>query len=198
MGPALSPPSRKPTAPRKIYTKTGDAGRTGLFGAPRVPKSHPRIEAYGEADELNAVLGVARAHADDPELARILARLQEMLFVLGADLASPKPHPRTPRIAEADTRTLEQWIDAFDAEIPPLDRFILPGGSVLAAWLHLGRTVCRRMERRLVAFAARETVNPALIPFTNRLSDLLFTMARVANKRAKTSDIAWVPEAGKP
>ena len=181
-------------ARHKIYTKTGDAGDTGLFGAGRVSKAHPRIEAYGEADELSAVLGVARSVSRDKGLTAMLARLQDLLFVVGADLASPKPHPKTPRIRAEDTKLLEDWIDRLDEELPPLRRFVLPGGTELAAWFHLGRTVCRRAERSLIALAAKEPVDPEVIRFMNRLSDLLFTMARAANRRAKKPEIEWIPE----
>ncbi len=177
----------------KIYTKTGDAGQTGLFGAGRVSKAHPRIGAYGEVDELNSVLGLARAVSKDKELTRMLSQIQELLFVAGADLASPTSHPMTPRITARDTLLFERWIDKLDQELAPLRHFILPGGTSLAAWLHLGRTVCRRAERALVAFAEKEKVDSELTRFMNRLSDLLFTMARAANIRAQKPEIAWKP-----
>ncbi len=184
-----APPNR-----HKIYTKTGDAGTTGLFGAGRVSKAHPRIDAYGESDELSAILGLARSVSRDRELTAMLARIQDLLFVVGADLASPKPHPKTPRIREADTKLLESWIDRLDTELPPLRRFILPGGTELAAWFHLGRTACRRAERSLIALAEKDRVDPEVVRFMNRLSDLLFTMARAANRRAKRPEIEWIPE----
>lgn len=192
----IAPLLRKPATPsrHRIYTKTGDTGQTGLFGAGRVSKAHPRIDAYGEADELSAILGLARSASRDRQMTSILATLQDLLFVVGAILAAPKPHPRTPKIGPEDTKRLEDWIDLFDEELPPLRRFVLPGGTALAAWLHLGRTACRRAERSLISLHEKDAVDPEVVRFMNRLSDLLFTMARAANHRAKKPEIEWVPE----
>ena len=193
-GPAL------PDRPR-IYTRTGDAGQTGLLGPRRVSKDDPRVEAYGSVDELNAWLGWARAGceghpAPQQELEPILARLQELLFVAGAELATDPAAggaDRLPRISRQDVEQLERWIDAAEAALAPLRHFILPGGSTVAAALHVARTVARRAERRVVALAARETLRPELLAFFNRLSDLLFVMARRANALAGRADVLWDP-----
>lgn len=186
----------------KIYTKTGDAGQTGLFAGGRVSKDHARINAYGTVDELNAFLGVARtecAEAADiqanlPTLAPLLATLQNELFDLGAELASPNPaETRVPRVGEAQVAALEQAIDTYDAELPPLKTFILPGGTRTAAALHVARTVCRRAERAVVHLAnlPDEHVSPLAIAYLNRLSDLLFVLARAANAAAGRDDVQW-------
>ncbi len=185
--------------PMKIYTKTGDQGETGLFGAGRVGKNHPRIEAYGNVDEANAVLGWARTGLlDHPELAeldRIILRVQGELFVVGADLATPDvDKPSVPRIAAQHITQLEKDLDALDADLPALRHFIMPGGSEGAARLQVARTVTRRAERFTVELAARETINPLTIQYLNRLSDLLFVMARWANWRLEIEDPIWVPE----
>jgi cob(I)alamin adenosyltransferase len=178
----------------KIYTRTGDDGRTGLLGSGRLSKDEARIEAYGTIDELNAVLGVARASSLDSAADALVARLQDELFVVGAALADPDPEGRfhaavTPEYANR----LEGLIDALEAEVTPLAQFILPGGSPAAAQLHLARTVCRRAERRVVALQRKpgELVPPALIVYLNRLSDLLFVLARVVNHRGGVADVPW-------
>lgn len=178
----------------KIYTKTGDDGRTGLLGPGRLSKADARIEAYGTVDELNAVLGVARAAGLDDAADAVVARLQDDLFAVGAALADPDPEGRfhaavTPEYAAR----LEGLIDALEAEVPPLAQFILPGGSPAAAQLHLARTVCRRAERRIVALQGQpgELVPPPLIVYLNRLSDLLFVLARVVNQRGGVADVPW-------
>jgi cob(I)alamin adenosyltransferase len=176
----------------KIYTKTGDAGETGLFGGPRVRKDHPRIEAYGTVDELNAVLGVARTHGPPPELDALLTTIQNQLFDLGAELASPEPQKfNIAGVGPQQIAALEQAIDRHEADLEPLRQFILPGGSPLAASLHLARTVCRRAERRLLTLAAAETISPNTVVYLNRLSDLLFVLARWSNRRAGIADIPW-------
>ncbi len=180
----------------KIYTKVGDDGTTGLFGAARVRKDHPRVAAYGEVDELNAVLGLARAQEADPELAAMLERLQNELFTLGAELATPDPAhaPKSvPRLAGEDVSRLEGEIDRFDAQLEPLTAFILPAGSRLSATLQLARTVCRRAERAVVTLAALEPVPRVAVVYLNRLSDHLFTLARVANHRAQVPETKWEP-----
>jgi len=183
----------------KIYTKTGDAGETGLFGGPRVRKSAARVEAYGDVDELNAAVGAARAVAEDPEIDAELARVQAELFCVGADLATPrdaKARAVVPPVEPAWTERLERAIDAWEAELPPLTRFVLPGGSRCAAALHLARTVCRRAERRAVALAAESEVSPAVLAYLNRLSDALFVAARIANRRARRDEPLWDPSRG--
>ena len=178
----------------KIYTKTGDEGITGLLGNRRVPKDDLRIEAYGTVDELNAVLGLARAQGLDPAADGLAAQLQDELFAVGSALADPDPKGKYHHAIRAEHATrLEGIIDALEAELPPLTNFILPGGSLAAAQLHLARTVCRRAERLVVRLARQPgaDVPTALIVYLNRLSDLLFVMARVVNHRARVSDIPW-------
>lgn len=176
----------------KIYTKTGDQGETGLFGGPRVRKDHPRIEAYGTVDELNALLGVVRSESPPEEIDALLAEIQNSLFDLGAELASPDPaRMGTSNIGPEQIARLEKAIDRCEAGLPPLKTFILPGGARPAAWLHLARTVCRRAERRLISLAQGETVSGHLIVYLNRLSDLLFILAREANQQAGRTDVPW-------
>ena len=184
----------------KIYTNTGDSGETGLFGGTRVSKADPRVAAYGDVDELNACLGFARAAlaaADDGELAGMLERIQRDLFALGARLADPG-HKIADRVTKAavtpdDITRLEGWIDALESALPPLRRFILAGGSPPGAALHLARTICRRAERGMVALlgADKDAFESDLLIYVNRLSDLLFVMARRANLRAGTPEIEW-------
>jgi cob(I)alamin adenosyltransferase len=177
----------------KIYTKTGDTGETSLFGGPRVRKSDARVEAFGDVDELNAAVGAARALVEDPEIDAQLAAVQEELFCVGAELATPrdaKARAALPPVDGAWAERLERKIDAWDAELPKLDRFVLPGGMRTAAALHLARTVCRRAERRVVALGTAE-VAPAVLAYLNRLSDFLFVAARVANARARREEPLW-------
>ncbi len=178
----------------KIYTRTGDTGETGLFDGTRVPKSDARVDAYGEVDELNAVLGVVRGTGVDVDIDDVLVRLQRDLFALGARLADPARRiaERVTKagLAAEDVTRLETWIDRFEEELPPLRHFILPGGSTAGATLHLARTVCRRAERRIVSLG-RDAVEPVLVTYVNRLSDLLFVLARVVNKRAGAVETAW-------
>ena len=177
----------------KIYTRTGDDGSTGLLGPGRVPKSAPRIEAYGSVDELNAVLGTVRVLDHDRWLDADLTLIQASLFTLGASLAAVAEGARKglDRLGPADIAQLEQWIDRLDATLPALTTFILPGGTPLAVQLHLARTVCRRAERRVVALPAQEAVDPDSVRYLNRLADLLFVMARAANHRAGVADTPW-------
>lgn len=175
----------------KIYTKTGDAGTTGLWGGRRVDKDAPRVHAYGTVDECNAVIGVARACGSDPELDQLLAGIQNMLFVVGADLTAIEDSPNIPRIKAADVAALEQIIDQLEGALDPLRQFILPGGGLAAAHLHLARTICRRAERAAVALARDEPVSPEVLVYLNRLSDCLFVLARSANARSAIADIAW-------
>ena len=179
----------------KIYTRTGDTGETGLLGGARVRKDVPRIEAYGTVDELNAVLGVARAEGVSRDVDAILATLQHQLFVVGAELAAPTS--RSGPAAPIDARhisDLEATIDRLEEGLPQLKQFILPGGSRAAAQLHLARCVCRRAERRTVGLAPNEKVSPDIIRYLNRVGDLLFVLARWANHQANIPDTAWDKE----
>jgi cob(I)alamin adenosyltransferase len=178
----------------KIYTKTGDSGETSLFGNTRVSKADARVDAYGDVDELNACLGAARAAGVGGDLAASLDAIQQDLLALGARLADPAEriaHGVTKvDITAATIERLEQLIDRLDAETPPLRRFILPGGSPGGASLHVARTVCRRAERRVVALGPA-AVDPMVIVYLNRLSDLLFVMARAVNHRAGVPEVEW-------
>jgi cob(I)alamin adenosyltransferase len=181
----------------KIYTKTGDHGETGLFDGSRVSKHSPRVEAYGEVDELNAVLGMALAFIrEDEELRACLLEIQRDLFILGAHLADPGARVEAKRgekahlSADRVTR-LEQWIDQFEAHVSPLRQFILPGGSKGGATLHLARTVCRRAERRVVELSQQVEIPPLVIIYLNRLSDFLFMAARLENQRRDRPEIPW-------
>lgn len=178
----------------KVYTRGGDGGETALFGGRRVRKDVVRVEAYGAVDELNALLGVVRAKLGDGELGGWLVTIQSALFDLGSSLATPEPKAGAAQLAPGDDEIaeLERWIDQLDGELEPLKTFILPGGDPAAADLHLARTVCRRAERRVVTLAAQEQVDPGVVGYLNRLSDLLFTMARAANRRAGVAESSWV------
>jgi cob(I)alamin adenosyltransferase len=183
----------------KIYTKTGDGGTTGLAVGPRRSKADLRIESFGAVDEANAALGLAMLHAGDHlQLAEMLTRIQNDLFDLGADLATPdsgeKPEWEPLRIVEAQVERLEREIDLLNAELSPLNSFILPGGSALSAHLHLARTITRRSERLMVALKEKdgEIVSAAALKYVNRLSDFLFVAARYANDKGK-ADVLWVP-----
>lgn len=167
----------------KVYTKTGDEGLTSLISGVRVSKSSPRVEAYGDVDELNAVLGITSIHVQDQELGAILIEVQNDLFIIGADLASP-PYVDAPRITLKRVEELESLIDKLLEELEPLKEFILPGGSEGGAYLHFSRTVSRRAERKIVSLMKEEEVNHNTLIYANRLSDLLFVMARIENKRA--------------
>jgi cob(I)alamin adenosyltransferase len=177
----------------KLYTRTGDAGETSLFDGTRVGKHDPRVDAYGEVDETNAWLGLARASNLDTDLGDHVARIQRDLFALGAQLADPADRiaDRVTKtiVGDADVERLEQTIDRLENEVPPLRRFILAGGTPAAAALHVARTVCRRAERRMVAL--QPPVDGVLIRYVNRLSDLLFVMARVVNHRAGVREDEW-------
>ena len=178
----------------KIYTKTGDAGQTGLFGGGRVSKDDPRVEAYGDVDELNAWLGLVRAEIGDPDLAPMLDQIQRDLFALGARLADPAKkiaaRVKKAAVTDEDISRLENWIDRLESELAPLRRFILAGGSRAGAALHVSRTICRRAERSMVALGS-DAVEPELLIYVNRLSDLLFVMARAANRRAGAAETEW-------
>lgn len=189
----------------KIYTRTGDAGTTGLGTGERVPKHDPRVEAYGTVDETNAALGLVRLHlAHLPDLDAMMGRIQNDLFDLGADLCTPEregaPPPDYPplRIIATQVTRLEQDIDRLNADLPALRSFVLPAGEPAAAYLHLARTIARRAERQMVALSgmAGEIVNPEAIRYINRLSDLLFVAARHVNARG-AGDVLWVPGASR-
>jgi cob(I)alamin adenosyltransferase len=182
-------------AAMKIYTRTGDAGGTALFGGTRVSKADPRVAAYGDVDELNACLGTVRAQSElAGDITELLEQLQKDLFAIGARLADPATRiaERVTKVAvtDADIERLENWIDRFEVELPPLRRFILPGGNRGGALLHFSRTVCRRAERSIVALGA-EQVDAHVLAYVNRLSDLLFVMARVVNHRAGQPEVEW-------
>lgn len=189
----------------KLYTRTGDDGTTGLFGGARVPKDHLRIEAYGTVDEMNAALGLALAACtgDEPGIAHlrtILTPIQSRLFDLGADLATPHDSPhadRINRVGDGAVAEIEGHIDDIDGRNDEIRTFVMPGGSELAARLHVARGACRRAERAIVSLADRDEVNPAAIHLVNRLSDLLFAAARFANKSLGVDDVPWTPESPK-
>jgi cob(I)alamin adenosyltransferase len=179
-----------------IYTKTGDSGETGLFGGGRVGKDDARVDAYGEVDELNAAIGIARSMGLDPELDDLAQAIQDQLFTVGSVLATPrgsKAESVIPKVEPAWVADMESAIDRFDREIPPLRNFILPGGTRAAAALHFARTVCRRAERRVVPLCRSGAVESLVVMYLNRLSDLLFTLARVSNHRAGVKDVVWNP-----
>jgi cob(I)alamin adenosyltransferase len=178
----------------KIYTKTGDAGETSLFDGTRVPKTDPRVVAYGEVDELQATIGVARAAGLETDLDEMCVTLQRDLFAVGARLADPS-HRIAARVekavvTETHVAALEAWIDRLDAELPPLRHFVLSGGGHAGAALHLARAVCRRAERAVLALGAG-AVEPVVVQYLNRVSDLLFMMARAANRRAGVNETRW-------
>jgi cob(I)alamin adenosyltransferase len=177
----------------KIYTKTGDDGETGLWGGQRVRKDALRVRAYGDIDELNATLGILRTWGPSYDIDERLARVQSELFVLGSDLATPGEATNIPRVKESYITALEQEIDQFETELAPLKQFILPGGTQAAAYAHLARTVCRRAERETVMLADSEgeSLNAAVLPYLNRLSDWLFVVGRLINARAGVRDVPW-------
>ncbi len=180
----------------KIYTRTGDRGETGLFGGGRVPKDHPRVQAYGDVDELNSAIGVARATAPVAFMDALLESIQRDLFAIGGHLATPDPDKVAKALAKAELSEgriveFEAAMDAADAELPPLRAFVLPAGTPKAAALHLARTVCRRAERNVVHLAHDAPVHETFIVYLNRLSDLLFTLARLANHRDGAGDVTW-------
>lgn len=176
----------------KIYTRTGDGGSTNLFDGTRIAKSDLRVEAYGEVDEANAAIGLARAEGLDADVDAVMDTVQRELFALGSRLADPAERiaDRVSKIAlgHEDVTKLEGWIDRYEEELPPLRKFILPGGTRAAAALHMARTVCRRAERRMVAMVSVEV---EYLAYMNRLSDLLFVLTRVVNKRAGKTEVEW-------
>lgn len=179
----------------KLYTKKGDDGTTGLIGNVRVPKNDARVSAYGSVDETNAAIGVALATTAEAEsdICDQLRRIQADLFIVGAELATPDGKKPSQPIAASDVARLEGWIDDATGAVPELKTFILPGGCPLAAALHLARSVCRRAERDVVTLVETEEIGEHLLPYLNRLADLLFALARLANSRASLSDVPWNP-----
>jgi len=178
----------------KIYTKTGDKGETGLFGGRRLPKNHGRIEAYGTVDELNAFIGLLSDYVEIPVIVEELKGIQDLLFVIGANLASePKKENAVPDLTTDDIQLLEQAIDRMDASLPPLKHFILPGGHPAVSHAHVARTVCRRAERLVVALAHEEVVADIIIRYLNRLSDYLFVLARKIGHELGVEERKWEP-----
>ncbi|HET9635158.1 MAG TPA: cob(I)yrinic acid a,c-diamide adenosyltransferase [Gemmatimonadaceae bacterium] len=180
----------------KIYTKTGDKGDTGLFGGGRVPKDDPRVEAYGDVDELNAVIGMARAIEPLPRIDEVLVPMQRDLFSIGALLATPDldkmhKHLEKANIDEGRITELERSIDDCDRDLEPLKAFIIPGGSKKGATLHVARTVCRRAERRVISLQREVEIPQIVVVYLNRLSDLLFTLARLANVLTGAGEVTW-------
>ena len=180
----------------KIYTRTGDEGETGLFGGGRVPKDHPRVAAYGDVDELNSVIGVVRATPPEDFFDPLLESVQRDLFALGGHLATPDPERVAKALAKAElsaerVSAFERIIDEAGGELPVLRAFVLPAGTPKAAVLHLARTVCRRAERSVVHLSSESPLPPLFVVYLNRLSDLLFTLARLSNHRAGTPDATW-------
>ena len=178
----------------KIYTKTGDRGDTRLFDGTQVRKHNERVEAYGDVDELNSFIGAAAAFIDDAELVAMLAEIQKDLFSVGAQLADPGYKERGKakfKLSKERITALENAIDSFETELPPLRQFILAGGGHAGALLHVARTVCRRAERRVVSLSENVEVNPSVIEYLNRLSDFLFVIARVVNHREGKQEIPW-------
>ncbi len=181
----------------RIYTRTGDQGETGLIGGPRVGKDHARVEAYGEVDELNAVLGVVACYISDAQMLERLRQIQSDLFDIGAELATPAnapPSVKTRTLPDERVKQLEAWIDEASNDLETLKHFILPGGSLGASYLHLARAICRRVERSIVSLGRQEPLRPALLVYLNRLSDLLFVWARWVNHREGVGEVLWIPE----
>lgn len=175
----------------KIYTKTGDDGTTGLIGGKRMKKTNPRIIAYGTVDEINSTIGIVLSSTLDPDVNEILTKVQNDLFVVGADLANPDLKDLANRVTNDMVEYLENQIDRLESELPPITFFILPGGSPLASQVHLARSVCRRAEINILEIAEKEQINKICQIYINRLSDLLFVIARTINKRKKIKDVAW-------
>ena len=177
----------------KIYTRTGDTGNTSLFGGQRVPKDALRIDAYGTVDELNSALGAVLSDVSDAELKKVISRIQNTLFEVGADLATPRSieQKNVRRIKPEDAKELESVIDTIEQRLEPLTSFVLPGGSKAGSGLHVARTVCRRAERAVVRLSREEEIGEAILVYLNRLSDLLFVLARWSNKMANIPEIPW-------
>lgn len=176
----------------RIYTKTGDQGETALGDGTRVAKDHPRVAAYGTVDELNAVLGLILLHLENATEGALIRDIQNDLFDVGADLCAPQSETARLRIEPSQTERLERAIDRLNADLGPLTSFVLPGGREAAAWCHFARTICRRAERDVVTLSREDRVNPQVVIYLNRLSDLLFVFARVLNDRGQ-GDVLWMP-----
>lgn len=177
-----------------MYTRTGDKGETGLFSGERVPKNSLRIQAYGTVDELSSSIGHARSMTEDKEVGQILEKIQRDLFLVAADLATrPKKarQQKAAQVTDAMVKRLEEEIDRLDTELPPLTTLIVPSGTKAATALHVARTVARRAERRTVSLAREEELNPEVVPYLNRLSSLLFVLARIVNKRSGAEEAEW-------
>jgi cob(I)alamin adenosyltransferase len=178
----------------KIYTKTGDAGETALFGGKRLPKSHLRIEAYGTVDELNSCIGVVRDSLTDEHFRQVLKDVQDRLFAVGANLATdPSKNLTPPDVKLADIQVLENEIDSMEANLPPLKNFILPGGHPAVSFCHVARCVCRRAERLVVALNLEEPVEPMVLQYLNRLSDYLFVLSRKIGQDLGAEEVVWKP-----
>ena len=177
----------------KIYTKTGDGGNTGLQGNFRIAKSHPRIIAYGTVDEANAAIGVVLTNTLDEDISEVLSQIQNNLFLLGSDLSNQNLNDLKNRISLEMVENLESSIDTFESELPPITNFILPGGNVAAAQIHQVRTIVRRAETLVVKLSDKDEINSNCIKYLNRLSDLMFVMGRLINKRNGVEDIIWKP-----
>ncbi|OLC94071.1 MAG: ATP:cob(I)alamin adenosyltransferase [Thaumarchaeota archaeon 13_1_40CM_3_38_6] len=175
----------------KIYTKTGDDGTTGLIGGKRIKKSNPRITAYGAIDELNAAIGIILASKLDSDIRKLLIQIQNNLFIVGADLANPDLTNNSNRVTTDMTTFLEVQIDKLENDLPSITYFILPGGNLVASQVHLARAICRRAEVKIVELSGIDKINKNCQIYINRLSDLLFVVARMINKRKKIKDIAW-------
>ncbi len=175
----------------KIYTKTGDDGNTSLQGNYRIGKSHPRIASYGTVDEVNAILGIVLTNSLDKDIEIVLTKIQNDLFLVGADLSNPRLNEVKNRVSLEMVEKLEEYIDTFESELPTLTNFILPGGDFSAAQLHHARTVVRRAESQTVHLSEKDEINSNCIKYLNRLSDLFFVMGRLINKRKNIQDISW-------
>ena len=175
----------------KIYTKTGDDGTTGVQGGKRVSKTNQRIIAYGTVDEINAALGLSLAHEMEEDVLNVLITVQNELFVVGSDLSNPNLKDNSSRVSQSMIVNMEKNIDKFTEMLPPLANFILPGGSILAAHLHYTRTIVRRAEIQTILLSKREEINPLCVAYLNRLSDMLFVLGRLINKRENYDDVIW-------
>ena len=175
----------------KIYTKTGDDGTTGLVGGKRVKKTNSRIIAYGSIDEINSAIGIVLSSTLDSDIAETLTKIQNDLFVVGADLASPDLKNLSNRVTQDMVEYLENQIDKLESELTPISYFILPGGDMLSSQIHLARSICRRAEINILTVTEKEQINKTCQIYINRLSDLLFVISRVINKRKKIKDVAW-------
>lgn len=177
----------------KIYTKTGDDGTTGIQGGTRISKSSTRIQAYGNVDEINSVIGIVLSNDLDEDISKILVKIQNELFVLGSDLSNANLNEQKNRINSIMVKGLESDIDILESELPPITNFILPGGTPESSYVHLARTISRRAETLVVGLSKEEKINESCIQYLNRLSDLLFVIARVLNKRKNVKDVIWKP-----